>query len=140
MLHQSEEFSIGSQQVWFTHLPVFCKLTRELRYQNRGWSTPELRARRDWWNAQLPYLVLRHYLGRAELCTSGGGPSLVLRQDRAALHPSFEGFEATGINILVSRLLRVRRIAERIAAHPGVRDGGKVPRIVLQEGRQVPEL
>ena len=73
-------------------------------------------------------------MGCAKFRTSGGDPRLVLHQDRAALHPSFERSQTVGINITVSYLLRIRRIAERIATHPGVRDGGKIPRIVLREG------
>ena len=118
----------------YTSSSAFHGLTRRLRYQNRGRGTPELCAGCDRWNAQLSYLVLRHYLGCAKFRTSGSDSRLVLHQDRAALHPSFEGSQAAGIDIPVSRLLRIRRIAERIAAHPGVCDGGKIPRIVLREG------
>lgn len=113
---------------------AFRKLTRQFRYQHRGRGTPELRAGCDRRNAQLSYVVPRHYLGCTYFHTGGSNPCLVLHQDRAALHPSFERSQAAGINILVPRLLRLRRIVERIAAHPSVRDGGKIPRIVLQEG------
>lgn len=134
MSRRSEGFSIGSQQVLSIRLPLFRKLTGELRYQNCGRSTSGLRARCHRWDAKLFHLVIRHYLGCAKLRTSGSDYRMVLHQNRPALHPSFEGSETTGINILVPRLLGVRRIAERTAAHPGVRDGGKIPRIVLQEG------
>ena len=108
MSRRSEGFSIDSQQVWFMHLPLFRGLTGGFRYQNRGRGTPELSARCDRWNAQLPYLVFCYHLGRAKLRTGGSGPRLVLHQDRAALHSSFKGSQTTGIDIQVSRLLRVR--------------------------------
>jgi len=111
-----------------------------LRHRDCGWCTPELCARRDWRNPQLRYLVFGHGLGCAKFHTSGTDPRLVIHPDRPALHQSFEGSQAVGINISVSCLLRVRRVAQRIAAHPGVRDGGKIPSIILREGRQVPDL
>ena len=113
---------------------AFYELTRKFRYQNRGWGTPKLRAGRNRWNAQLFYLILGHHLGCTNFRTRGINPRLVLHQDRAALHPNIERPQTTGIDILISRLLRIRRIAERVTTHSSVRDGGKIPRIVLQEG------
>ena len=113
---------------------AFRELTRRLRYQNRGRGASELRAGRDRRNAQLSYLVFRYNLGYTKIRTSGSDPRLVLHQDCTALHPNFKRSQAAGIDIPIARLLRIRRIAERITAHPGVRDGGKIPRIVLQEG------
>ena len=113
---------------------AFHELTRRFRYQHRGRGTPKLRAGCNRRNAQLFYLVLGHPLGYTNFCARGNNPRLVLHQDRAPLHPNIKGSQATGIDILISRLLRIRRITERIATHSSVRNGGKIPRIVLREG------
>jgi len=113
---------------------------RGLRHRDRGWGTPEFRTRCDRRNAPLPCLVFGHHLDCAKFHTSGIDPRLVLRQDRPTLHPSLERSQAVGVNISLSCLLRVRRVAQRIVARPGVRDGGTISSIVLREGRQVPDL
>jgi ABC-type multidrug transport system fused ATPase/permease subunit len=112
---------------------AFHGLTRGFRYQDRGRGTPKLRAGCNRWNAQLFYLILGHHLGCTSFCARGGSPRLVLYQDRVALHPSIQGSQTVGIDILISRLLRIRRIAERVTTHSSVRNGGKIPRIVLRE-------
>lgn len=113
---------------------TFHELTRRFRYQNRGRGTSKLCAWCDRRNAQLFYLFLGHHLGCTNFCARGNNPRLVLHQDRAPLHPNIEGSQATGIDIIIPRLLRVRRIAERITTHSSVRNGGKISRIVLREG------
>ena len=65
------------------------------RHQHRGRGTPELRAGRVGWNAQLPNLVDRYHLGGANLRTGGNYPRLALHQDRATLHSSLERSQAT---------------------------------------------
>ena len=80
---------------------------RGLRHRDRGWGTPELRARCDCWNAQLRYIVLGHHLGCAKFHTCGTYPCLVLHQNWPTLHQSFERSQAVGINISVPCLLRV---------------------------------
>lgn len=54
------------------------ELTRELRHQNRGWGTPELREGCIRRNAELLDFVNRHHLGCANLRTSSGNPFVVL--------------------------------------------------------------